>query len=196
MLGVSERVVTGPGADGFLLLRPPGGPTRLLGVCAAVPDLRPDGRPSDPVDRHACRVAFGGAERVFPVGTAACAVPGMLAGLDLASLRSAGSNGLRSAILSVVVGRAHSRADLATAVARSRVHHDGGGVDVAGGVSDAAMAALHDGGCDLHLWTEAHLCGGGVSAVEIAERGPEAGSDSRRGGWAFGMGEHGEVFKL
>ncbi len=196
MLGVSERVVTGLGGDGFLLLRPPGGPTRLLGVCAAVPDLRPDGRPSDPVDRHACRVAFGGAERVFPVGTAACAVPGMLAGLDLASLRSAGSNGLRSAILSVVVGRAHSRADLATAVARSRVHHDGGGVDVAGGVSDAAMAALHDGGGDLHLWTEVHLRVGGASAVEVAERGPEAGGDSRRGGGAFGMGEHGEVFEL
>ncbi len=196
MLGVSERVVTGLGGDGFLLLRPPGGPTRLLGVCAAVPDLRPDGRPSNPVDRHACRVAFGGAERVFPVGTAACAVPGMLAGLDLASLRSAGSNGLRSAILSVVVGRAHSRADLATAVARSRVHHDGGGVDVAGGVSDAAMAALHDGGGDLHLWTEVHLRVGGASAVEVAERGPEAGGDSRRGGGAFGMGEHGEVFEL
>ncbi len=53
MLGVSERVVTGPGADGFLLLRPPGGPARLLGICAAVPGLCPDGRPSDPVDRHA-----------------------------------------------------------------------------------------------------------------------------------------------
>ncbi len=141
-------------------------------------------------------MAFGGAERVFPVGAASCAVPGMRARLDVASRGSAGSNGLRSAILGVVVGRAHSRADLATAVARSRVHHDGGGVDVAGGVSDAAMAALHDGGCDLHLWMETHLCVGGVSAVEVAERGPEAGGDPRRGGGAFVMGEHGEVFKL
>ena len=84
---VTEAVLTGPGAGGFLLVRPPGGPATLLDFFVAVPGLGPRGRALDPADLHAFTVPFGTAEQVFHIGPASVAVPGMLAGLDMASRR-------------------------------------------------------------------------------------------------------------
>ena len=84
---VAEAVLTGPGAGGFLLVRPPGGPATVLDFFVAVPGLGPDGRRLDPDDLHAFTVPFGTAEQVFHIGPASVAVPGMLAGLDEAARR-------------------------------------------------------------------------------------------------------------
>lgn len=87
MAAVSESVLTGPGAGGFLLVRPPGGPATLLDFFVAVPGLGPGGRRLDPSMLKAFTVPFGTAEQVFHIGAASVAVPGMLAGLDLAARR-------------------------------------------------------------------------------------------------------------
>ena len=84
---VAEAVLTGPGAGGFLLVRPPGGPATVLDFFVAVPGLGPGGRALDPADLHAFTVPFGTTEQVFHIGPASVAVPGMLAGLDEASRR-------------------------------------------------------------------------------------------------------------
>lgn len=114
----------------------------------------------------------------------------------VASLGSAGSNRLRSAILAVVAGMVDFGAGPAEAVARPRVHHEGGGVDVEGGVPEQAVQALRDADFDLRLWTESNLYFGGVSAVGQTPGGLEAAGDPRRGGGAFGVDEHGEVIEL
>ncbi len=84
---VAEAVLTGPGAGGFLMVRPPGGPATVLDFFVAVPGLGPDGRRLDPRDLHAFTVPFGTTEQVFHIGPASVAVPGLLAGLDEASRR-------------------------------------------------------------------------------------------------------------
>ncbi|MEO2058006.1 MAG: gamma-glutamyltransferase, partial [Thermoleophilia bacterium] len=84
---VAEAVLTGPGAGGFLMVRPPGGPATLLDFFVAVPGLGPTSRQLDPADLHAFAVPFGTAEQVFHIGPASIAVPGMLAGLDEAARR-------------------------------------------------------------------------------------------------------------
>jgi gamma-glutamyltranspeptidase/glutathione hydrolase len=84
---VAEAVLTGPGAGGFLMVRPPGGPATVLDFFVSVPGLGPDGRRLDPDDLHAFTVPFGTAEQVFHIGPASVAVPGMFAGLDEASRR-------------------------------------------------------------------------------------------------------------
>jgi len=114
----------------------------------------------------------------------------------VASLGSAGSNRLRSAIVGVVAGMVDFGAGPAEAVARARVHHEGGGIDVEGGVPDGAVNALRAGGFDLRLWDEANLYFGGVSAVGVTAGGLEAAGDPRRGGGAYGVDEHGEVTEL
>ena len=114
----------------------------------------------------------------------------------VASLGSAGSNRLRSAILAVVADLVDGNALPRDAVARPRIHHEGGGLDVEGGVPDNAVQALRADGFDLRLWTESNLYFGGVSAVGSGKRGLEAAGDPRRGGGAFGVDEHGEVIEL
>jgi gamma-glutamyltranspeptidase / glutathione hydrolase len=117
-------------------------------------------------------------------------------GEPVAAVGSAGSNRLRSAILMVVAGIVDAGAGPQAAVRRPRVHHEGGGLDVEGGVPQAAIAALAADGFDLRLWTEANLYFGGVSAVGITARGMEAAGDPRRGGGAAGVDDAGRVVDL
>jgi gamma-glutamyltranspeptidase/glutathione hydrolase len=117
-------------------------------------------------------------------------------GEPVAAVGSAGSNRLRSAILMVIAGMVDAAAGPVAAVERSRIHHEGGGVDVEGGVPGGAIAALRADGFDLRLWSEANLYFGGVSAVGITGRGLEAAGDPRRGGGAAGVDDDGRVVDL
>ena len=117
-------------------------------------------------------------------------------GQPLAAVGSAGSNRLRSAILMVVAGMVDSGLDPAQAVARPRVHHEGGGVDVEGGVPREAIAALRGAGFDLRLWDQSNLYFGGVSAVGATDHGLRAAGDPRRGGGAAGVDDRGRVVDL
>jgi gamma-glutamyltranspeptidase / glutathione hydrolase len=81
-----ESALTGPGAGGFLLARPPGGPATLLDFFVAVPGLDL-GRPHDPARMRSFSVPFGDAEQEFHIGPASVAVPGMVAGLGDAAAR-------------------------------------------------------------------------------------------------------------
>jgi len=84
---VAESPLTGPGAGGFLLVHPPGGPARLLDFFVAVPGLGPRGRRLRREDLDTFTVAFGGADQVFHIGPASVAVPGMVPGLCEAARR-------------------------------------------------------------------------------------------------------------
>jgi gamma-glutamyltranspeptidase/glutathione hydrolase len=105
---------------------------------------------------------------------------------------SAGSNRLRSAILQTLVSIVDGGLDLPAAVRRPRVHHEGDGVDVEGGVPEAAAAALVADGHALRRWGRMSLFFGGVS---VAAPGSGAG-DPRRGGAAAGVTAFGEVVDL
>jgi gamma-glutamyltranspeptidase/glutathione hydrolase len=78
---VAESPLTGPGAGGFMLVRPPGGPAVLLDFFVAVPGLGPGGRRLRAEDLHAFTVPFGDADQVFHIGPASVAVPGQVQGL-------------------------------------------------------------------------------------------------------------------
>lgn len=139
---------------------------------------------------------FGGA----PAGTRMTSMmaPTLLlrGGRPVAAVGSAGSNRLRSAILMVVAGMVDAGLGPAEAVARARIHHEGGGVDVEGGVPPEAIAALGDAGFDLRLWDQSNLYFGGVSAVGMADGGLRAAGDPRRGGGAAGVDDRGRVVDL
>ena len=106
-------------------------------------------------------------------------------GEPVMALGSAGSNRLRSAILQTVVNLVDGGMDVRAAVRHPRIHPEGDGVDVEGGVPEAAVAALAADGHRLRRWGELNLFFGGVSAAGIggagleARRGPAPG---RRGG--------------
>jgi gamma-glutamyltranspeptidase/glutathione hydrolase len=117
-------------------------------------------------------------------------------GRPLAALGSAGSNRLRSAILMVVAGMVDAGADPRTAVERPRIHHEGDGVDVEGGVPGDAVEALSAEGFDLRLWSEANLYFGGVSVAGVTGGGLQAAGDPRRGGGAAGVDDEGQVVDL
>ncbi len=84
---VAESPLTGPGAGGFLLARPPGGPAALLDFFVAAPGLGPAGRALDPGDMWGFTVPFGDSSQVFHIGPASVAVPGLIAGVGEASAR-------------------------------------------------------------------------------------------------------------
>lgn len=117
-------------------------------------------------------------------------------GTPLGAVGSAGSNRLRSAILMVVAQMVDAAAGPVAAVRRPRIHHEGDGVDVEGGVPPDAIAALVADGFDLRLWDDRNLYFGGVSAVGMTERGLEAAGDPRRGGGAAGVDDEGRVVDL
>jgi gamma-glutamyltranspeptidase/glutathione hydrolase len=108
------------------------------------------------------------------------------------AIGSAGSNRLRSAILQTLVSIVDGGQGLGQAVRRPRVHHEGDGVDVEGGVPEEAVAALAADGHALRRWGSVSLFFGGVSA---AARDAGAG-DPRRGGGAAGVTAAGEVVDL
>ena len=93
------------------------------------------------------------------------------------ALGSAGSNRLRSAILQAVVSIVDGRMTAAEAVRRPRIHPEGDGVDVEGGVPDDVVAALAADGHGLRRWGEMNLFFGGVSIA--ATRAGRAGGRRR-----------------
>jgi gamma-glutamyltranspeptidase / glutathione hydrolase len=82
MSWVSEPLLTGPGAGGYLLVAGAGEQATLLDFFVEAP-----GRGADPADRAdllPAEVSFGEAVQVFNVGPAACGTPGLPAGLAAA----------------------------------------------------------------------------------------------------------------
>jgi gamma-glutamyltranspeptidase/glutathione hydrolase len=120
----------------------------------------------------------------------------MRAGEPVLALGSAGSNRLRSAILQTVINVVDGDMGAADAVRRPRVHPEGDGVDVEGGVPDEAVAALAADGHRLRRWGELNLFFGGVSLAGIGRRGLDAAGDPRRGGAAAAVTRSGAVIDL
>jgi gamma-glutamyltranspeptidase/glutathione hydrolase len=112
------------------------------------------------------------------------------------ALGSAGSNRLRSAILQTVISVVDGGLQAGEAVRRPRVHPEGDGVDVEGGVPEEAAAALHAEGHTLRRWGELNLFFGGVSVVARGAGGLEGAGDPRRGGAAAAVTRSGEVITL
>ena len=117
-------------------------------------------------------------------------------GEPVLALGSAGSNRLRSAILQAVVSIVDGRMTVAEAVRRPRIHPEGDGVDVEGGVPDDAVAALAADGHGLRRWGEMNLFFGGVSIAGRGLAGLEGAGDPRRGGAAAAVTRSGEVIDL
>ena len=107
-----------------------------------------------------------------------------------------GSNRLRSAILQTVVNIVDGGMDVTAAVRCPRVHPEGDGVDVEGGVPEAAAAALIADGHRLRRWGEMNLFFGGVSAAGRGAEALEAAGDPRRGGAAAALTASGELIDL
>ena len=117
-------------------------------------------------------------------------------GEPVVALGSAGSNRLRSAILQTVVSMVDGGLGAEGAVRRPRVHPEGEGVDVEGGVPEIAVAALAADGHRLRRWGEVNLFFGGVSAAARGAAGLEGAGDPRRGGAAAAVTRGGEVIDL
>jgi gamma-glutamyltranspeptidase/glutathione hydrolase len=117
-------------------------------------------------------------------------------GEPVLALGSAGSNRLRSAILQTVVSIVDAGMTATEAVRRPRVHPEGGGVDVEGGVCEPGVAALVAGGHELRRWGEMNLFFGGVSVAGRGAAGLEGAGDPRRGGAAAAVTRAGEVIDL
>jgi gamma-glutamyltranspeptidase/glutathione hydrolase len=117
-------------------------------------------------------------------------------GEPVMALGSAGSNRLRSAILQTVVNLVDAGMDVPAAVRHPRVHPEGDGVDVEGGVPEEAVAALVADGHRLRRWGEMNLFFGGVSAAGVGRSGLEGAGDPRRGGAAVAVTGAGELIDL
>jgi gamma-glutamyltranspeptidase/glutathione hydrolase len=117
-------------------------------------------------------------------------------GEPVVALGSAGSNRLRSAILQTVVSLIDGGLGIAEAVRRPRVHPEGDGVDVEGGVPEPAVAALAGDGHRLRRWADTSLFFGGVSAAATGPGGLDAAGDPRRGGAAAAVTRAGEVIDI
>jgi gamma-glutamyltranspeptidase / glutathione hydrolase len=117
-------------------------------------------------------------------------------GEPVVALGSAGSNRLRSAILQTVVSIVDGRMTAADAVRRPRVHPEGDGVDVEGGVPEDVAAALAADGHAIRRWGEMNLFFGGVSVAGRGAGGLEGAGDPRRGGAAAAVTRAGEVVDL
>ncbi len=117
-------------------------------------------------------------------------------GEPLAALGAAGSNRLRSAILQTIVGVVDGGMDLRDAVHRPRVHPEGSGVDVEGGVPEECIAALEANGEHLRRWGGMNLFFGGVSIAGHGPGGLTGAGDPRRGGAAAVTTRAGEVIDL
>ena len=117
-------------------------------------------------------------------------------GEPVLALGSAGSNRLRSAILQTVVSIVDGRMTAADAVRRPRVHPEGDGVDIEGGVPEGVAAALAADGHRIRRWGEMNLFFGGVSVAGRGAAGLEGAGDPRRGGAAAAVTRSGEVIGL
>jgi gamma-glutamyltranspeptidase/glutathione hydrolase len=82
---VTEPLLTGLGAGGYMLVAPPGAPPVLLDFMVAAPGSGADPGERAPLD--AIVVDFGDAVQVFHIGASACGVYGVPAGVAAASAR-------------------------------------------------------------------------------------------------------------
>ena len=141
----------------------------------------------------------GGFGRVVP-GTRMTSMmaPSLLLrdGEPVIAVGSAGSNRLRSAILQTVVSMVDGGMGAPEAVRRPRVHPEGDGVDVEGGVPEEAAQALAAAGYRLRRWGDVNLFFGGVSAAARGAGGLEGAGDPRRGGAAAAVTRAGEVIDI
>jgi gamma-glutamyltranspeptidase / glutathione hydrolase len=111
-------------------------------------------------------------------------------------LGEAGSNRLRSAILQTVTNIVDLGMDLPAAVARPRVHPEGDGADVEGGIGEEVAAALAADGHALRRWGAMNLFFGGVAVAGRGPSGLSGAGDPRRGGAAAGVTRAGQVVDL
>ena len=102
------------------------------------------------------------------------------------ALGSAGSNRIRSAIVQTILGALDGGLAAEEAVARPRLHVEGGVVEAEPGVDPAALDALERRGRPVRRWREPNLYFGGVqaAAVDPASGERSGGGDPRRGGVA------------
>jgi len=100
----------------------------------------------------------------------------------LIALGSGGSKRIRSAILQVVVNLLDKGMAPAEAVAASRLHVEGGHLDLEPGFPPADRAALIAAFPDHRLWPRPSMYFGGVQVAAVGTGGPAGGGDSRRGG--------------
>jgi gamma-glutamyltranspeptidase/glutathione hydrolase len=99
------------------------------------------------------------------------------------AIGSAGSVRLSGAILQVLVRVIAGGLPVAEAIARPRLHVDGGTVHVEGGWDAGVAEALEGEGWEVVRWADRNLFFGGTSAVELRADGrPGAAGDPRRGG--------------
>ena len=102
------------------------------------------------------------------------------------ALGSAGSNRIRSAILQTILAVVDDGLHAEQAVARPRVHYEGGAVEAEPGIDPGELDALERDGWEVERWAELNLYFGGVQAVARDTRTGElsGGGDPRRGGVA------------
>lgn len=120
----------------------------------------------------------------------------LLDGERQVALGAAGSNRLRSAILQTVMNVVEHGMTPAEAVARPRIHPEGEGVDVEGGVPDDAIHELERSGYALRRWSDLNLFFGGVNLVSREGDRFDGAGDPRRGGHAALADARGEVHEL
>lgn len=99
-------------------------------------------------------------------------------------LGSGGSSRIRTAILQVVLQLLHYETDIETAVAHSRMHWQGGTMNIEPNVlTDGSADSLRDVAENIILWQEQNMYFGGVHTVGCAADGSLiAAADSRRDG--------------
>ena len=117
-------------------------------------------------------------------------------GEPVIAVGSAGSNRLRSAIVQTISSLIDNGLSIPDAVHRPRVHPEGDGVDVEGGVPEAACEALAADGHRLRRWGDTNLFFGGVSAAGRSHGYLDGAGDPRRAGGAYGVTRAGEVVEL
>jgi gamma-glutamyltranspeptidase/glutathione hydrolase len=99
-------------------------------------------------------------------------------------LGSAGSNRIRSAILSVAVRVLEQGMDADAAVRAPRIHFEAGAVQAEPGVDENGLEALERAGIPVVRWSRPNVYFGGVQAVvrDLASDELSGGGDPRRGG--------------
>jgi gamma-glutamyltranspeptidase/glutathione hydrolase len=103
-------------------------------------------------------------------------------GQPVLALGSGGSNRLRSAITQVISNIIDFGMPLQAAIDASRVHFEGGLLQVEGGISEAAVRQLEAAGYRVNHWPARNMFFGGAHAVAQQAGRLLAVGDSRRGG--------------
>jgi gamma-glutamyltranspeptidase / glutathione hydrolase len=105
-------------------------------------------------------------------------------GVVTLGLGSAGSNRIRSAILSVAVRVLEQGMDADAAVRAPRIHFEAGTVQAEPGVDQDGLRAVEERGIPVVRWSRPNVYFGGVQAVvrDLETGALSGGGDPRRGG--------------